>query len=154
MVLALLTVTSWRTVFVSFGSVGLVWVAVWYRWFRDEPSDHPRQRGRVAAIVADRPPDCPHPTDLATGVSCSAAQHAGSVRDVYSELHDFYFCITWLPTYLRERHGFDVPAWPSSPACPCIVSMPGDLLGGLVTDAVTARYGLRVGRCAVGAAAY
>jgi len=32
--------------------------------------------------------------------------------------------------------------------------MPGDLLGGLVTDRLAARYGLKIGRCALGAAAY
>ena len=37
---------------------------------------------------------------------------------------------------------------------PLIVSMPGDLLGGLVTDRLVSRYGLRVGRCGLGAVAY
>ena len=35
-----------------------------------------------------------------------------------------------------------------------MMSVFGDLLGGLVTDRVTARFGLRVGRGGVGAAAY
>ena len=37
---------------------------------------------------------------------------------------------------------------------PLIVSMPGDLLGGLATDRLVARYGLRMGRWGLGAAAY
>ena len=32
--------------------------------------------------------------------------------------------------------------------------MPGDLLGGVATDRLAARYGLRLGRCGLGAAAY
>ena len=32
--------------------------------------------------------------------------------------------------------------------------MPGDLLGGLVTDRLVARFGLRIGRCGLGAVAY
>ena len=66
----------------------------------------------------------------------------------------FYFCITWLPTYLRERHGFDATSLGLFAGLPLVVSMPGDLLGGVVTDRLSARYGLRVGRCALGAAAY
>ena len=27
--------------FIAFGFLGLVWSAIWYRWFRDEPSEHP-----------------------------------------------------------------------------------------------------------------
>src|SRR5262249_53058633 len=30
----------WRSVFVMFGSVGVVWAVSFYRWFRDEPSQH------------------------------------------------------------------------------------------------------------------
>ena len=66
----------------------------------------------------------------------------------------FYFCITWLPTYLRQRHGFDATSLGIFAGLPLIVSMPGDLLGGLVTDRLALRYGLEIGRCALGAAAY
>jgi cyanate permease len=66
----------------------------------------------------------------------------------------FYFCITWLPTYLRQRHGFDATSLAIFAGLPLIVSVPGDLLGGLVTDRLVARYGLRVGRCGLGAVAY
>src|SRR5579875_2006288 len=31
----------WRIVFLLFGSIGFIWAACWYRWFRDEPRDHP-----------------------------------------------------------------------------------------------------------------
>src|SRR3954453_18177495 len=36
----MLTVMSWRGVFLTFGAVGLVWVAVWLYWFRNDPSEH------------------------------------------------------------------------------------------------------------------
>jgi ACS family glucarate transporter-like MFS transporter len=66
----------------------------------------------------------------------------------------FYFCITWLPTYLRQRHGFDAGSLAIFAGLPLIVSVPGDLLGGLVTDRLASRYGLRVGRCGLGFVAY
>ena len=31
----------WRGLFVVFGMIGFVWALAWYRWFRDEPSEHP-----------------------------------------------------------------------------------------------------------------
>jgi MFS transporter, ACS family, glucarate transporter len=66
----------------------------------------------------------------------------------------FYFCITWLPTYLLERHGFNISGMALFAGLPLLVSMPGDLLGGWLTDRVSSRYGLRAGRCGLGAAAY
>jgi len=66
----------------------------------------------------------------------------------------FYFCITWLPTYLLERHGFNISGMALFAGLPLLVSMPGDLLGGWLTDRLSSRYGLRVGRCGLGGAAY
>ena len=34
-------VLPWRMVFVVLGFVGLAWAYSWYRWFRDEPHEHP-----------------------------------------------------------------------------------------------------------------
>jgi len=66
----------------------------------------------------------------------------------------FYFCITWLPTYLLERHGFNISGMALFAGLPLLVSMPGDLLGGWLTDRLSSRYGLRVGRCGLGGASY
>src|SRR6187431_1442119 len=41
LVLWLLRFLSWREIFVCFGGIGLVWMAVWLAWFRDDPSEHP-----------------------------------------------------------------------------------------------------------------
>jgi MFS family permease len=66
----------------------------------------------------------------------------------------FYFCITWLPSYLLERHGFNISGMALFAGLPLLVSMPGDLLGGWLTDYLCNRYGLRVGRCGLGGIAY
>ena len=41
LVLWLLGYMSWRAIFVTFGLVGFVWVAIWHTWFRNDPSEHP-----------------------------------------------------------------------------------------------------------------
>ena len=41
LVTALLGFLPWRAIFVVFGAIGFVWAFAWYRWFRDEPADHP-----------------------------------------------------------------------------------------------------------------
>src|SRR5260370_40167147 len=32
---------GWRTSFVIFGTLGVVWAAAWFVWYRDRPEDHP-----------------------------------------------------------------------------------------------------------------
>ena len=41
LVVALLGVTTWRHTFALFGGVGLVWTIAWWRWFPDDPHQHP-----------------------------------------------------------------------------------------------------------------
>ena len=66
----------------------------------------------------------------------------------------FYFCITWLPTYLKERHQFESASLSIFTGLPLFVSIFGVLLGGVTMDALSKRFGDRVGRCGLGATAY
>ena len=152
----MLSVMSWRGVFVSFGLVGLLWVAVWLYWFRNDPSEHPGVNAEeLAAIVAGRPRDVAHLTGLAYWGELIRSRNMIALSVMYiPNCMIFYFCITWLPTYLLERHHFDISGMALFAGLPLLVSMPGDLLGGWLTDRLCARYGLRIGRCALGGIAY
>src|SRR5215471_17809842 len=41
LVLQIIRIWGWRASFVIVGSVGLVWAAAWYAWYRDSPTSHP-----------------------------------------------------------------------------------------------------------------
>jgi ACS family glucarate transporter-like MFS transporter len=156
LVLWLLHFMSWRLIFAWFGAVGLLWVAIWLTWFRNDPSEH---RGVNAAelqtIVSDRSPDASHAAGLDYWRTLARSRNMLALCVMYvPNCMIFYFCITWLPTYLRQRHGFEAASLGIFAGLPLIVSMPGDLVGGMVTDRLAARFGLRVGRCGLGAAAY
>ena len=112
-------------------------------------------RPNSQTIVAERPPDSGHAARMGIlGTPRSQSKHDRDVRHVHPQLHDLLF-LHHLAADLPEtaarlrRHGLGIFA-----GLPLIVSMPGDLLGGLVTDRLAARYGLRVGRCGLGAVAY
>jgi MFS transporter, ACS family, glucarate transporter len=152
----LLQVMSWRAVFVVFGALGLVWALGWYRWFRDEPADHPQvNAAELARILANRPPEAGHGRTLGYWRRLFGQRNVLFLCLMYlPNSYAFYFCITWLPTYLREKHGFSQASLAVFAGLPLIFSVLGDLLGGVATDAVTARFGLRVGRAAVGGLAY
>ena len=155
-VTTLLVYMPWRMVFVCFGLVGLVWAAVWHTWFRDEPAEH---RGVNAAerslITAGRGPDTAHMAGWAYWKKLLTNRNVLALCIMYfPNSFVFYFCITWFPTYLREKHGFDPAMANILSGLPLCLSMTGDLFGGLVTDRVTARFGLRHGRGSVGVVSY
>jgi MFS family permease len=147
---------SWRLVFVLFGLLGLVWATVWHVWFRSEPSEHREVNAAELKLITD---------------GCGAEQrHPGGARFWRQVLLNrnvlalclmyfpnsfiFYFCITWLPTYLKERHHFESTSLSIFTGLPLAVSVFGVLLGGLTMDWLSKRFGDRVGRCGLGATAY
>jgi ACS family glucarate transporter-like MFS transporter len=145
---------GWRAIFVCFGAVGFVWAFAWSRWFRDDPTEHPGvNAAEREQILAERPIDVPHHTGWAYWGPLLRNRNVIALCVMYmSNAAMSYFCMTWLPTYLHEVHGFEATSLGFFSGLPLLVSVPSDLFGGVATDAVAKRYGLRVGRCGVGAA--
>ncbi len=96
---------SWRYAFPCFGALGIVWAFFFYRWFRDNPADHPSVNAEERALLAE--------------VAANRTSHADvpwlrilRTRSLwllwlqyYCLSFGWYFYITWLPTYLQEfRH--------------------------------------------------
>jgi MFS family permease len=152
----MLSVMSWRGVFVTFGLVGLVWVAIWLYWFRNDPAEHPAvSPSELALISARRRPAGDHGGGWKYWRTLIRSRNMVALSVMYiPNCMIFYFCITWLPTYLLERHGFNISGMALFAGLPLLVSIPGDLLGGWLTDRLCNRYGLRVGRSGLGGVAY
>lgn len=155
-VLWLLNYVHWRTIFVMFGCVGFVWAAAWHRWFRDEPEEHPSTNEAEAALISGgRVEDHGHHG------SGSLWRRMATDRNVillclmyFSNTYGFYFLITWLPTYLEKQRGFSAAALGFFAGLPLVLSVFGDLFGGIATDSLTRRFGLRIGRATIGFGAY
>jgi ACS family glucarate transporter-like MFS transporter len=155
-VLQLLHVMNWRAVFVLFGLTGVVWAAAWHYWFRDEPEEHAAvNRAELEIIAAGREPSGGHHEGWAYWRRLFGHRNTLPLCLMYfPNSFAFYFCITWLPTYLKEKHGFDAALLGFFAGLPLLLSVLGDLFGGVATDAATKLFGVRLGRCGVGAAAY
>src|SRR4051812_1629395 len=51
LVLVLIQRCGWRASFVIVGSIGLVWAAAWFAWFRDDPARHPSMTSEELAWI-------------------------------------------------------------------------------------------------------
>ncbi|MDQ2775272.1 MAG: MFS transporter [Acidobacteriota bacterium] len=143
----------WRIIFVIFGSVGFLWALMWSRWFRDEPRDH----SAVGSVERD----------LIESTRGLPPDHHGSWRDVFrtrslfplcvqyfANTYGFYFFITWLPTYLAKSRGMANVELAIFAGLPLILSVVADITGGIATDALSRRFGMRAGHCGVAGVAY
>lgn len=157
-VIGMTQVLSWRGVFVVFGILGLVWAYAWMKWFRDSPRDHPKVNAPELALIRAgtdaraHPQEPPHSGEIGKEVLrdrnvwllCAVA---------FANSYGFYFVITWLPTYLGTL-GFSGSSAALYAGLPMFFAVPADLLGGITTDFLARRFGLRLGRALVGGIAY
>jgi len=152
----LLQLVNWRIVLVVFGAVGFCWVVAWQRWFRDDPSAHAGVNGAELAIIhAGR---VERPAELGMGAlwrSVATSRPLLLLCLVYAANgYGFYFLITWLPDYLRSFNHFSSFELQLYSGLPLLLSVPADLIGGRLTDWLTARLGMRLGRAMVGGVGY
>lgn len=152
----LLAYLSWRTILLTFGCLGFVWVIAWQRWFRDEPTEHPSaNEAERALILADRPIEIPQPRGREFWGRLLRQRNVRLLCVAYMpNCATFYFCITWLPTYLMKHHGFEKAELGAMAALPLFFSTGTQFLGGWFSDLITRRYGLTAGRRAPGIVGY
>ncbi|MBI4892965.1 MAG: MFS transporter [Acidobacteria bacterium] len=154
LVTALLTRLPWRALFVLFGSVGFLWALAWFLWFRNEPEEHAAVNGAERAyIAAGRGHAGAHTLERHAWRRLLANRSVLALCAMYfTQTYGFAFYVTWLPTYLQSARGFSATTLGVLAGLPLTLSVAADLLGGITTDRLTARFGLRLGRAAVGGA--
>jgi ACS family glucarate transporter-like MFS transporter len=156
LIAALLPHMSWRMIFAACGTVGFVWAASWFHWFRDEPRDHPEVNAAEVELIETGRLLTAHGADQKGAWRLLAGSPSVWFLCLayFSNSYGSYFVMTWLPTYLAEQRGFQKESLSFFSGLPLLLSVFGDLSGGAVTDFMTRRFGLRVGRSGVAVAGY
>src|SRR3989475_8956539 len=49
--IALIATAGWRASFWIFGSLGVFWALLWWRWFRDDPAKHPSMNADELQVI-------------------------------------------------------------------------------------------------------
>lgn len=154
-VTAMLGHMSWRLLFVIFGSVGFLWAAFWRYWFRDEPAQHAAvSASELEWIEKGRMIERGHAGDGTPWTKLLANRTTALLCLMYfTQSYVFSFYVTWLPTYLKNVRGFQSVSLGLFAGLPLTFSVPAVLAGGIATDWLTRRFGLRIGRATVGGSA-
>jgi ACS family glucarate transporter-like MFS transporter len=152
----LLETFTWREILLMFGAIGLLWVAAWHLWFRNEPTEHPRvNEAERQLIVADRPAELPHPRGWPFWRNLLQQRNVRLLCFLYMpNCATFYYCITWLPSYLEKAHGFEKAELGIYASLPLLLSIGTQFFGGFISDVLTRRFGINVGRRAPGILGY
>ncbi len=134
---------GWRLAFVAFGSLGVIWAAAFYAWFRDDPAAHPAvneaerrliARGRPEGLPGPHPPVpwrrvLARPTVWLMGgaISCSAFVS--------------YMYFFWFPSYLKNGRGLGETRSSWLSALVLAGGAVGSVVGGYLSDWLVRRTG-------------
>jgi MFS transporter, ACS family, glucarate transporter len=145
----------WRTSFIVFGLLGVVWAIVFFWWYRDNPREHRSVNAEEAALL---PAESEHSSDhvnvpwsklwTSKTVWCLCGQY-------FAASYSWYFFITWFPTYLLKERGLDMKQSALLAGAPLLLGGFGSLLGGWISPWLSQRLGsVRRSRCSLGAVGF
>jgi ACS family glucarate transporter-like MFS transporter len=142
---------GWRGTFPLLSIFGFIWAVSWFRWFRDEPRDHASITAEeLGWIEGGR-----RPTQEAgrENIFRAALKTPGIwflCLMYFTQTYGFNLYVTWMPTYLQHEKHLHGTGLAVLAGLPLLLSVPADLFGGILTDRLSQRFGLRLGRCLVG----
>ena len=135
---------GWRASFWCFGVLGLVWAAAWYWWFRDVPAEKPGVSAEELAEIGGGARVVHQP------LPWRAALRNPNLWRLLAMYHTYcwgsHFYTSWMPTYLQKGRGFSESQMGVVSALPFIMGAITNGLGGLVSDRLSAKYGVSFGR--------
>lgn len=138
LVVWLIVTYGWRTPFFVFGTMGLLWAAVWYFYYRDTPEEHRGVNSAELALIQSA-------TRTARAKDRQAVPWGPILhsRNLWT-LSAMYFCygyalsvyLDWFPTYLMKARGFNLKEMGLYASLPLLAGTLGDFLGGWLSDRV------------------
>jgi sugar phosphate permease len=142
---------GWRGTFPLLSVFGFIWAVSWFRWYREEPRNHASiTTEELAWIEGGRR----HPPETVRENIFRAALKTPGIWFLclmyFTQTYGFNLYVTWMPTYLQHEKHLHGAALAVLAGLPLLLSVPADLFGGILTDRLSQKFGLRSGRCLVG----
>jgi ACS family glucarate transporter-like MFS transporter len=136
---ALIRTVGWRWTFAVFGVLGLVWSALFYWWFRDDPAEFARARGfeqptatEPSVTTAETAHD---PIPWGVVLASPNTWLLGLIMTAGATM--FYMQFQWYPTYLKEARGLSEQASGWFTGTIIAGGALGCTVGGVVADFLT-----------------
>jgi MFS family permease len=126
----------WRRAFELFGALGLIWCWFFWRWYRDNPRDHPSVNAAELALLAGAEKTASGHADVPWGKLIASRTVWLLWLQYFFLAYPWYFYITWLPTYLQEFRGLDPVSSSRAAIFPLLFGGFGSLFCGLISARV------------------
>ncbi|MDQ1472792.1 MAG: hypothetical protein QOJ99_4272, partial [Bryobacterales bacterium] len=134
---------GWRTAFVAFGSLGVVWSVIWFWYYRDHPAEHKginEAELELIAPVAGRRKGVIGPVPWRKILASRQLWILSSAYFCYGYSLAVY--LDWFPKYLNSERGFSIERMGIYASLPLLAGTFGDIAGGWLSDILAKRISL------------
>jgi len=162
----LITHHGWRAAFWFSAVVGFAVGAVWWQLARDTPEEHPGMTpvelkeirdgvyfGAPASSPSSQSPDATSAHKISWRAIFRRRDLAALMVGYFAFGYVAWIFFSWFFLYMAQIRGFDLKSSALFAMLPFVLITVCCLVGGALSDRMTKRYGLRVGRCGLAAAA-
>jgi len=108
LVVMVMAFVSWRTAFMVFALLGVVWAVVFYLWFRDNPRDHRGVNSAELALLKGNEENVSGHGDVPWRELVTRPTMWLLWAQYFFLSYGWYFYVTWLPTYLKDVRGLEI----------------------------------------------
>ncbi len=148
-VIPVLLAFGWRIAFYILGVLGIIWVIIWYFWYRDNPA---QLKGIKKAELNEIQSN--HEEKKKIIVPWNKILNNKQFWLILS-MYWFYvwgswFFFSWFPTFMEKGRGFEKSELTYAVAVPFLMGVIGNIAGGYLSDRFSKKYGVKIGRRLLG----
>lgn len=138
--------SDWRISFIICGVAALLWAAVWWLYFREDPREHPDAAAEKLEDLSVSLPDRKARIPLWT-----LTKRMFPVTIVmFTYGWSYWVFVAWLPLYFANQHHTDLKKSALLTSIPFAAGLVGNTVGGIGSDFILKRTGRhRLARCSV-----
>jgi len=130
---------GWRSVFWVLGVTGFCWAAIWWRWFRNSPSEQPSVTAEERMEIGE----------TRSAHSSEPWKHLLATRQLWLIVLAYgcygcgsWFYFSWFPTWMIHSVGLSLNGVLFT-SLPFLVGIGANLAGGVLADRLTIRWGAK-----------
>ncbi len=141
---------GWRPMMTLYGALGLLVAGLVWWTCRDHPREHPAcNEAEVDLIEGPRRVSGGRPGNVSlvivVRILCSRSMWLMSISQFFTNV-GWVFLMTWAPRYFQTVHQVPIETRALMVSIPPLIGWFGTLFGGVLTDRLACRIGLRWGR--------
>lgn len=148
-VIPVLLTFGWRVAFYILGVLGILWVTIWYFWYRDNPAEVKGiKKVELDEIQANH--EEKKKIIVPWGKILNKKQFWLILSMYWFYVWGSWFFFSWFPTFMEKGRGFEKSELTYAVAVPFLMGVIGNISGGYLSDKFSKKYGVKIGRRLLG----